>query len=110
MNLRVNRDILGVLAGTIIMFYIGWFPFGAVLTGIAVTILVRGKWLKKILYSILSACIGLTLVMFSLYYSEYSVSMIFNMWTIEVIIIELTLVFLGSLFMLLAIWIFNLRI
>ncbi len=49
--------------------------------------LVRGKWFKKIFYSLLSACIGLALVMSSLY---NSISMVFNIWSIEVIIIELT--------------------
>jgi len=69
------------------MFYIGWFPFEAFLTGVTVMMLVRGKWFKKIFYSLLSACIGLALVMSSLY---NSISMVFNIWSIEVIIIELT--------------------
>jgi len=102
-----------VALGSVLMYFIGWFPFGAALVGLITIYIVQGRIIRRFLLTLLSAAIGLGATLIVLTYGGYlaelglSSNLFLTAYGLYIISTQILLVFIGSIVTLLSEKIFN---
>ena len=93
------------------MIILGWLPHADLFIGFIVSYLVKGSWKRKLLYSVVSASIGLLVILSIIIVSSQDIIHEFKYtvsYTLEVIIIQLLIVTVGAILYLVISFILNL--